>query len=122
MRRHYGELLRELNLHVGQDHLLCPLWQQDGLTQAQLCEYLNCEPPTVSNMVNALEKKGIVYRQRDDKDGRVSRIYLTPEGRALEAPVVERWRKQQEKLLAGMLPEELLLLRRLLKQMEENLS
>jgi DNA-binding MarR family transcriptional regulator len=121
MRRNYNQLLQDLNLHAGQDNLLCKLWANDGLTQVQLCEHLKCEPPTVTNMVKALEQKGIVYRQRDEKDGRISRVYLTPEGRDLEGPVNERWRKQQDKLLAGIVPEERLLLRRLMKQMEENL-
>ncbi|WP_328261520.1 MarR family transcriptional regulator [Priestia megaterium] len=121
MRRNYNQLLQDLNLHAGQDNLLCKLWANDGLTQVQLCEHLKCEPPTVTNMVKALEQKGIVYRQRDETDGRVSRVYLTPEGRDLEGPVNERWRKQQDKLLAGIVPEERLFLRRLMKQMEENL-
>ena len=121
MRRNYNQLLQDVNLHAGQDNLLCKLWANDGLTQVQLCEHLKCEPPTVTNMVKALEQKGIVYRQRDVKDGRISRVYLTPEGRDLEGPVNERWRKQQDKLLAGIIPEERLLLRRLMKQMEENL-
>ncbi|MBY0094312.1 MarR family transcriptional regulator [Priestia aryabhattai] len=121
MRRNYNQLLQDVNLHAGQDNLLCKLWANDGLTQVQLCEHLKCEPPTVTNMVKALEQKGIVYRQRDEKDGRISRVYLTPEGRDLEGPVNERWRKQQDKLLAGIVPEERLFLRRLMKQMEENL-
>lgn len=121
MRRNYNQSLRDVNLHVGQDNLLCKLWRKDGLTQIQLCERLNCEPPTVSNMVKALEQKGLVYRQRNEEDGRVSRIYLTEEGRNLEGPVYERWRKQQEKLLAGIEHEERLLLRRIMKQMKENL-
>ncbi|MDR7246534.1 DNA-binding MarR family transcriptional regulator [Priestia megaterium] len=121
MRRNYNHLLQDVNLHVGQDNLLCKLWKDDGLTQLQLCEHLKCEPPTVTNMVKALEQKGIVYRQRDEKDGRVSRVYLTHEGRDLEGPVNERWRKQQDKLLAGIVPEERLLLRRLMKKMAENL-
>jgi MarR family transcriptional regulator, organic hydroperoxide resistance regulator len=121
MRRNYNQLLQDVNLHAGQDNLLCKLWANDGLTQVQLCEHLKCEPSTVTNMVKTLEQKGIVYRQRDEKDGRISRVFLTPEGRNLEGPVNERWRKQQDKLLAGIIPEERLLLRRLMKQMEENL-
>ncbi|WP_129703984.1 MarR family winged helix-turn-helix transcriptional regulator [Priestia megaterium] len=121
MRRNYNHLLQDVNLHVGQDNLLCKLWKDDGLTQLQLCEHLKCEPPTVTNMVKTLEQKGIVYRQRDEKDGRVSRVYLTHEGRDLEGPVNERWKKQQDKLLAGIVPEERLLLRRLMKKMAENL-
>ncbi|MDR7207575.1 MarR family winged helix-turn-helix transcriptional regulator [Priestia megaterium] len=121
MRRNYNQLLQDVNLHAGQDNLLCKLWANDGLTQVQLCEHLKCEPSTVTNMVKTLEQKGIVYRQRDEKDGRISRVFLTPEGCNLEGPVNERWRKQQDKLLAGIVPEERLLLRRLMKQMEENL-
>jgi DNA-binding MarR family transcriptional regulator len=121
MRRNYNHLLQDVNLHVGQDNLLCKLWKNDGLTQVQLCAHLKCEAPTVTNMLKALEQKGLVYRQRDEKDGRISRVYLTPEGRNLEGPVHERWRKQQDKLLAGIAPEERMLLRRMMKQMEENL-
>ncbi|WP_428912047.1 MarR family winged helix-turn-helix transcriptional regulator [Niallia sp. Krafla_26] len=121
MRRDYNHLLQDVNLHVGQDNLLCKLWTQDGVTQVELCEQLKCEPPTVTNMVKALELKGLVYRQKDEKDKRVTRIFLTTEGLNLKGPVHERWREQQDKLLAGILPEERLLLRRLMKQMEENL-
>lgn len=122
MRRDYSELLRELNLHVGQDQLLCRLWSEEGMTQIQLCERLKCEPPTITNMVKALESQGFVYRERDQADGRVSRVYLSSKGRELHEPVAHIWRKQQEKLLEGILPEERLLLRRLMKQMAENLS
>lgn len=122
MRRDYADSLRAINLHVGQDHLLCRLWSGDGVTQLQLSEYLKCEPPTVTNMVKTLEKNELVYRRRDEEDGRISRVYLTGKGRALQQPVEQVWRKQQEKLLEGILPDEKLMLRRLMKQMEENLK
>ena len=87
MRRQYSEMLRELDLHVGQDNLLCKLWRDDGITQMQLTERLNCEPPTVTNMVKTLEKKGFVYRKKDSVDGRVSRVYLTEKGSAVREPI-----------------------------------
>ncbi|MCM3634968.1 MarR family winged helix-turn-helix transcriptional regulator [Paenibacillus camelliae] len=121
MRRDYSESLRELNLYVGQDNLLSRLWVGDGITQMQLCEHLKCEPPTITNMVKSLEQNGFIYRERDKQDARVMRIYLTDIGKELEKPVEIRWKQQQEKLLHTILPEERLLLRRLLKQMESNL-
>ncbi|TCZ80255.1 MarR family transcriptional regulator [Paenibacillus albiflavus] len=121
MRRNYADMLRELNLHVGQDQMLCRLWREDGVTQNQLCERLNCEPPTITNMLRTLESYGLVYRKKDDSDGRVSRVYLTTKGRELYEPVELIWKKQQEKLLEGILPEERLMLRRLMKQMAENI-
>lgn len=121
MRRDYSESLRELNLYVGQDNLLYRLWLGDGITQMQISEYLKCEPPTVTNMVKSLEQNGFIYRKRDEQDARVMRIFLTDKGKELEKPIEVKWKQQQEKLLKSILPEERLLLRRLLKQMESNL-
>ncbi|MCM3676061.1 MarR family transcriptional regulator [Peribacillus simplex] len=120
-RRNYNYLLHDLNLHVGQDNLLCKLWREDGLTQVELCNKLNCEAPTVTNMVKALEKKGLIIRRKDYNDKRITRIFLTDAGKDLEAPVNEKWRKQQGRLLTDITLDERMLLRRLLKQMEANL-
>ncbi|AIQ48661.1 MarR family transcriptional regulator [Paenibacillus sp. FSL R7-0273] len=121
MRRNYSESLRELNLYVGQDNLLSRLWSGDGVTQMQLCEHLKCEPPTVTNMVKTLEQNGFIHRKRDEQDARVVRIFLTDKGRELEEPVGIKWRQQQEKLLNSITAEDRLLLKQLLKQMENNL-
>ncbi|MEK3886847.1 MarR family winged helix-turn-helix transcriptional regulator [Bacillus sp. FSL K6-3431] len=122
MRRNYSEMLRQLNLHVGQDQLLCRLWREDGVTQIQLSDRLNCEPPTVANMVKALESYGLIYRQRDEIDGRVNRVYLTAKGQDIKGPIEKVWRKQQDKLMDGMSTDERLLLKKLLKKMAENIS
>jgi DNA-binding MarR family transcriptional regulator len=121
MRRQYSEMLRELDLHVGQDNLLCKLWTEDEITQMQLTELLNCEPSTVTNMVKTLEKKGFVYRKKDPVDGRVSRVYLTEKGLAVREPITQIWRKQQDKLLKGLTAENRALLNEFLQQMEKNL-
>ena len=121
IRRDYSETLRELNLYVGQDNLLSRLWLGDGVTQMQLCEHLNCEPPTVTNMVRSLEQNGFITRKRDEQDARVMRIFLTDKGKQLEKPIETKWRQQQEKILRSISPDERLLLRQLLKQMETNL-
>lgn len=105
-RRNYSDSLRELSIHVGQDHALCQLWKEEGITQIQLSDRLGCEAPTVTNMIKKLEDYGLVYRQRDVVDGRVSRVYLTSEGHDLQEPVQEIWRKQTEKLLDGISAEE----------------
>lgn len=122
MRRNYSESLRELNLYVGQDNLLTRLWLDDGITQMQLCEHLKCEPPTVSNMVKSLEQNGFIYRERDNQDARVMRIYLTEKGKELEKPVRSKWKQHQENLLYSITPEERIILRDLMKRLEKNLS
>lgn len=122
MRRNFSELLNSVDLYVGQDQLLCQLWKEDGVTQVQLSESLNCEPPTVTNMINKLEKKGILLRKRDDADGRVSRVYVTHKGRELLEPVEKIWRQQTDKLLEGFSREERITLKNMMQRMEKNLS
>jgi len=121
MRRQYSESLRELDLHVGQDNLLCKLWTEGDIKQIQLTELLNCEPSTVTNMIKTLEKKGFVSRKKDPDDGRVSRVYLTEKGWEIREPIEEIWRNQQEKLLKGLTEENRVLLNKFLQQMEKNL-
>lgn len=122
MRRNYGESLRELNLYAGQDNLLYRLWLGDGITQMQLCEHLKCEPPTVTNMVKTLEQNGFIYRKKDGADARVMRIFLTDEGRALQQPVENKWRELREKLLHDIPEADRLVLRTLIRHMENNLA
>jgi DNA-binding MarR family transcriptional regulator len=121
-RRSYSEMLRQLSLHTGQDQLLCRLRKEDGITQSQLSDRLNCEPPTIANMVKALESYGLIYRKRDVLDARVNRVFLTSKGHDIIEPIEQVWKKQQDQLLAGMSSEELLVLKSLLKKMVENLS
>ncbi|MDB7087194.1 MarR family winged helix-turn-helix transcriptional regulator [Enterococcus mundtii] len=122
LRRNYSESLRELNLYVGQDNLLRRLWAGDGITQIELSECLKCEPPTVSNTVKSLEHNGFIYRQRDEHDGRVMRIFLTDKGKEVEEAVNLKWKEHQDKLLKSISEEERLLLRDLINRMEKNLS
>jgi DNA-binding MarR family transcriptional regulator len=121
-RRNFEGALRALKLHVGQDLALYQLWQEEGLTQVQLSEKMGCEPPTVTNMVKKLEEYGFITRIPDKNDARVVRVYLTDQGRALKEPVMQIWQAQQKSLLNGLLPEERLLMRRLLQQMLGNIS
>ena len=121
-RRNFEGALRSLKIHVGQDLALCQLWNEEGLTQVQLSEKMGCEPPTVTNMVKKLEEYGLITRVPDKNDARVVRVYLTEQGRALKEPVMQIWQAQQQSLLNGLMPEERLLMRRLLQQMLGNIS
>ena len=122
MRKDYSDALRDINIHVGQDRALCQLWKEDGITQIQLSERMGCEPPTVSNMVKKLENYGLVERRRDKSDARISRVYLTDQGREIQNPISEVWNKQEEKLLQGIQEEEIVLVRSILQKMIHNLN
>ncbi|WP_332649866.1 MarR family winged helix-turn-helix transcriptional regulator [Lysinibacillus sp. 54212] len=122
MRKDYADALRALDIYVGQDHLLWQLWNGDGATQTELCDRMGCEPPTLTNMVKKLEAYGLLTRKKDVLDARVTRVFLTEEGRTIKGPLDEIWEKHQERMLKGISKEDQLTLKRLLQQIDTNLS
>ena len=114
--------LSKMNLHIGQERLLMELWQQDGLTQTELCDRLCIEPPTLTKMLSRLEKTELLEKRRDLEDARVSRIFLTEKGHSWQQPITELWLDLEETILAELSLEERLLFRRLLMQIYQNLK
>ena len=114
--------LDQLNVHVGQDHFVFRLAIDEGMTQSELAEALCLDASTVTKTLLRLERDGVVERTADSADGRLTRVFLTTHGRALVRPVVEVWRQAEERLVRGMTDSERVLLRRLLLQVQANLS
>jgi MarR family transcriptional regulator, organic hydroperoxide resistance regulator len=106
LARNFGERFRRLPLHVGQDRLLLELFEHDGLSQSELIERLGVEPPTVTGTVQRLERDGLLRREPDPANRRVSRVYLTDAGRALEQPIKDAWLEIEGQLVAELSPEE----------------
>ena len=51
-----------------------------GITSRQLCSALGIQPPNLVAMVGALEKRGLIRRERHAEDGRAVSLYLTAGG------------------------------------------
>lgn len=116
------ELLSRIDLYPGQEFLLLNLWPEDGLTHSEIAESLCVQPATVTKMLDRLVRTGLVRRQQDFNDQRVSRVYLTERGRKLLQPIEQLWDELEQISFANLTLEERLLLRRLLLQVYENLG
>lgn len=114
--------LNALGLYAGQEKFLLLLWERDGLMQSEIAELMCVEHATVTQVLERLARVGLVRRCRDEKDGRISRTYLTEKGRALREPVQRLWSEWETQALAGFSREEKQVLRRFLLQMQENLE
>jgi DNA-binding MarR family transcriptional regulator len=69
------------------------------VTLGQLAAAEQVRPPTMTRLVNALEAEGLVQRQPDPADGRVTYIKATPRGQAL----LRAGRSRRVAALAGQL-------------------
>jgi DNA-binding MarR family transcriptional regulator len=99
--------LERLGLHMGHDLYLAQLWQEDGLTSAELAARTGVSAPAVTKAVTGLERagangSGLVRRERDPADARVVRIWLTEEGRALRDPVTELWYRAEREVWGAL--------------------
>jgi DNA-binding MarR family transcriptional regulator len=57
--------------------------KNEGLSLGELSEKMYLRPSTITGLVDRLEKRGYVVRDRDQRDRRVVKILLTPNGKAL---------------------------------------
>ena len=114
--------LNDFGLHVGQELILFRLDEHDGMTQSELADLLCVEAPTVTKGLQRMEAAGLVERRQDSTDARVSRVYLMPKSRQLIEPLRDLWAEVEQKTIKGLSEPEVMLLRRLLLQILENLS
>lgn len=115
-------LLEELGVHPKQVPALMVLRAHEGISQKELVELLHVKPPTVAVTVKRLERSGYVERRGDSADQRISRIYLTEYGKQITEQIPSRMKQVEDEAIEGFTQEELLLMRRLLLQMRDNLT
>lgn len=101
-RGHLAALLAPHGLHPGQDLLLLAVWDHPGIGQAALAEHLGVEPPTVTRMVQRLERAGMVERRANPLDGRAHLVHPTPRSRLLESMVRRAWDSLDELLVSAL--------------------
>ena len=82
--RAYRPLLDKLDITYPQYLVLLVLWQQDEISLKQLGEQLFLDSGTLSPLLKRLESKGLIRRERNERDERLRVLKLTVEGNALK--------------------------------------
>lgn len=114
--------IQQYGLYPGQPSLLFTLAKREGQSQKELAEELDIKPATLTVMLNRMEKNGLVRRAPDEQDQRVSRIYLTDEGRVAMLAARETMDRMEQLAIAGLSEEEIATLRHLLQRIKANIK
>lgn len=80
MREHLRMVKRNTGVSGGQLWALSELKRRPGMKVGELGEALSIHVSTASNLLDKLEKKGLIRRARNNEDRRAVRLYLTEEG------------------------------------------
>ncbi|MFE7274729.1 MarR family winged helix-turn-helix transcriptional regulator [Streptomyces sp. NPDC057623] len=127
---HLARLLeRALRLRIeehgvvpGQFAQLLALYEQEGLTQRELCERVQIEQPTMANTLQRMERDGLIRRVPDPQDRRQAKVLLSDRARELQAPLVAAAHEVNGAATRGLDPSETALLLRLIACAIENLE
>jgi MarR family transcriptional regulator, organic hydroperoxide resistance regulator len=83
MYRDFLERLEPYGLTPFHYLVLCCLWEEDGLSTSGIADKLKQLGATLTGVVDRMEDRNLVYRERDADDRRIVRIWLTDEGKRL---------------------------------------
>jgi DNA-binding MarR family transcriptional regulator len=87
--------------------LLFFLQKNDGLSLTQISQGLMLENPTVTGLVDRLEKSGYVKRSDHPSDRRVYLVYLTEKGNKVANKALPIVKKLNEQIKEGYSKEEI---------------
>jgi DNA-binding MarR family transcriptional regulator len=120
--RRLQSVLKDFGVAPGQFAPLVMLFEQDGLTQAELCRRINVEQPTMANTLQRMERDGLIRRKDDAADKRRALVYLTPRAREMQAKVMESARAVSNQAVKGLSAADQDDMFRLMARMVDNLK
>lgn len=116
------EMYQEFDLNKSQACILFVLHRSDSMSQKELAGRLNVTPPSITASIQKMERDGYLTRHPDLKDQRVMRLSLTEKGRSCIEGVWKVAQQMEELMFCNMNREEIMLLKRLLFQISDNLD
>lgn len=112
----------EIDITTEQWSVLACLWKKDKVTQQTLCSLTAKDKPSMTRLIDKLEKRNLVTRVSDHNDRRINLIHLTDAGIALQQKATELVQKIVTKTLSDITEEELNISRIVLKKIMTNLN
>ena len=107
---------------VSQWRYLRELWEEDGLTAAELTRRVGREQPTTVIAVRLLEREGLVTTVKSESDRRKSFIRLTARGRRLAATMSPLIREVNERAMSDLSNAEIRIFKRLIVRIQRQLD
>lgn len=102
--------------------VLTCLWQKDKVTQQALCDLTSKDKPSMTRLIDNLEKRKLVIRVSDSTDRRINLIHLTETGALLQKKATDIVQKIASKTLNNISEDELQISRNVLKKIMTNLN
>jgi DNA-binding MarR family transcriptional regulator len=117
-----AERIGEHGVSPGQFAQLLALYEQDGLTQRELCERVRIEQATMAKTLQRMERDGLVRSEPDPVDRRRIRVYLTEKARRLKPRLTAAGHAVNDDATAGLTAKDVEIYRGLVQRLIANLE
>lgn len=114
--------LSGIEITIEQWSVLYHLWKEDGQSQQQLCEATFRDKPSITRLVDNLEKSKMVKRVAAKNDRRINLIYLTNEARELQDHTMQVANQTLNESLDGVKIEDIDIAKAVLQKVYDNLA
>ncbi|MGZ3839114.1 MAG: MarR family winged helix-turn-helix transcriptional regulator [Flavisolibacter sp.] len=112
----------DVHLTIEQWSVLYHLWKQDGMSQQELCNATFRDKPSITRLVDNLEKLNLVKRVSHDKDRRINKIFLTRAAQKLQEETMQLAAETLNEALSGVPQEQVELCKEVLQKVYDNLN
>lgn len=111
-----------LEVTIEQWSILYHLWKQDCISQQELCKHTFRDKPSITRLIDNLEKQKLVKRTSSKNDRRINLVCLTDAGRDLQNTTIEIANQTMSEALIGIEKEEIDMVKQVLQKVYDNLS
>jgi len=128
LKQYTSNMLRhnKVGLTPEQFLLIDILWNQGPMSQQRLADVMRKDKNSITKIVDGLEKKGLVVRERSKEDRRSNTLVLTPLAQQMKSDAKEKGIFMLDRILDGIQEDELraflTTLGKMLQNMEEGIQ
>jgi DNA-binding MarR family transcriptional regulator len=110
-----------LKITIEQWSVLYHLWKEDGKSQQELCIATFRDKPSITRLVDNLEKQQLVRRVASEEDRRINLIYVTRQAHKLQEETMQLAEATLNEALQGVPPERIDICKEVLQVVYDNL-
>ena len=111
-----------INLTIEQWSVLYHLWKEDGKSQQDLCNATFRDKPSITRLIDNLEKLNLVKRVSHEKDRRINKVYLTKQAQKLQEETMQLAEETLNEALEGVPADQIEMCKEVLQKVYDNLS
>lgn len=111
-----------LQITIEQWSVLYHLWKQEGISQQELCNATFRDKPSITRLVDNLEKLNLVKRVASDNDRRINLIFLTRQAQKLQEEAMTLAEETLNEALETVPPDKVDVCKEVLQIVYDNLK